>query len=97
MNPHIITNCMIHREALATKTLPDELKLVLKTAVDVVNYIRLIRNLFIVMDASHQNHLFHTEVRCLSKGNVLLHICELCEEISQFLHEQNKLQWAALF
>ena len=105
VNPHIITNhCMIHREVLTTKTLPDELKLVLKTAVDVVNYIkssvlntRLFRNLCISMDASHQNPLFDTEVRWLSKGNVLLRICELLDEISQFLHGQNKLQWAALF
>ena len=91
VNPRIITNhCMIHREVLATKTLPDELKLVLKTAVDVVNYIkssalntRLFRNLCIAMDASHQSLLFHTEVRWLSKGNVLLRICELWDEISK--------------
>ena len=49
------------------------------------------------MDASHQSLLYHTEVRWLSKGNLLLRICELLDGISQFLYEQDKLQWGALF
>lgn len=38
--PHVnFTHCIIHREALASKTLDPELKSVLKTATKIVNYI----------------------------------------------------------
>ena len=39
--PHItVTHCMLHRHALAAKSLPEKLKKVLSIAVSVVNYIR---------------------------------------------------------
>lgn len=40
-NPDVIsTHCMIHREALAAKSLPENLQAVLNQAVKVVNYIK---------------------------------------------------------
>ena len=35
-----ITHCFLHREALMAKTLPDDLKSVLDTAVKLVNFIK---------------------------------------------------------
>ena len=41
INPDVqITRCFLHREALMAKTLPDELKEVLDTAVKLVNFIK---------------------------------------------------------
>ena len=68
VSPDVIANhCMMHREALAVKTLPDPLNNVLKDVVKVVNYVksralntRLFRNLCESMDADHKNLLFHT-------------------------------------
>ncbi len=41
--PHIrFTHCMIHREDLAAKTLPAELNAVLKTATQIVNFIKTV-------------------------------------------------------
>lgn len=88
----MITHCMLHRRALAAKTLPTELKDTLSTAVSAVNFIRghaLNHRLFHAfceeIGAEHTVLLFHTEVRWLSRGRMLTHIFEMCEEISQFL------------
>ena len=40
------------------------------------------------MDAAHKNLLYHTEVRWLSKGNVLKSILDLKEETTEFLKLQ---------
>ena len=71
-------HCMIHREALASKTLGSELMKVLKQVVKLVNAVkssalntRLFRRFCEQMDSDHYNLLFHTEVRWLSKSNVL--------------------------
>ena len=75
---------MINRQALAIKTLSDELQSMLTDVIDVVNFIkrsvlntRLFRNLCIEIKKKKKkkNLLFHSEVRWLSKGIVLLHIC----------------------
>ena len=40
-NPNIIaTHCMIHREALASRTMPEELKQTLDSAIKILNYIK---------------------------------------------------------
>uniref|UniRef100_A0A3Q1G3T1 HAT C-terminal dimerisation domain-containing protein n=1 Tax=Acanthochromis polyacanthus TaxID=80966 RepID=A0A3Q1G3T1_9TELE len=94
--PHVcFTHCIIHREALACKSLSAELKHVLDTAVKIVNYIksrplntRLFATLCNEMGAEHQGLLLHTEVRWLSRGNVLSRLCELREEVRIFLADQ---------
>ena len=49
------------------------------------------------MDAVQKNLLYHTEVRWLSKGNVLKRILDLKDEITEFLKLQKKTQWLDLF
>ncbi|XP_056101746.1 zinc finger BED domain-containing protein 5-like [Rhinichthys klamathensis goyatoka] len=69
--PHInFTHCIIHREALASKTLDPELKRVLETAIKIVNYIkarplniRLFATLCHELGSEHECLLLHTEVR----------------------------------
>lgn len=95
-NPDIrTTHCFLHREALASKTLPKELSDVLDRAVDIVNFIKarpLKSRLFSIlceeMGAAHQSLLLHTAVRWLSRGKVLGRLCELREELRVFLTEE---------
>lgn len=101
-------HCMLHREALCAKTLPETLKDTLNDAIKMVNLIkasalntRLFRQLCKDMDADHLNLLYHTEVRWLSKGNMLLRVYELREEVQAFLRSKKSaladrfddLQW----
>ena len=70
INPDVqITHHFLHREALMAKTLPDELKEVLDTAIKLVNFIkasflksRLFKILCKEMEAEHKRSLLHTEV-----------------------------------
>ena len=77
-------HCMIHRQALASKTLPSELQDTLNTMIKTVNSVkgsalntRLFKRLCQDMDAAHETLLFHTAVRWLSKGNVVQRVFEL--------------------
>ena len=91
-NPNLMTtHCFIHREALVSKTLKDELKLVLDQVVKMVNYIksrplksRLFKQLCIAMESKHLSLILHTEVRWLSRGKVLTRVYELREEMLAF-------------
>jgi len=63
------THCMIHRQALASKTLPVSFATVLEQVIKFVNFIkggalnlRLFKQLCIDMDANHNLHIFHTNV-----------------------------------
>ena len=65
--------------------------------IKLVNYIkrsslntRLFRELCKGLDASSETLLFHTEVRWLSKGNVVKRVFELRAEIQEFIIQQNK-------
>ena len=87
-----ITRCFLRREALMAKTLLDELKEVLDTAVKLVNFIktsplksRLFEILCKEMGEDYKDLLLHTKVRWLSRGRVLLPIYELKEQIMLFL------------
>ena len=42
------------------------------------------------MDSNHENLLFHTNVRWLSKGNMLARVYGLKDEVSIFLESQGK-------
>ncbi|XP_066969189.1 protein FAM200C-like [Macrobrachium rosenbergii] len=92
-----VTHCMIHCQALASRTLPKELHAILNTAIKIVNYVksmpvnsRLFKELCKVLDSKHQVLLFYTKVRWLSKGNVLSRVFELREELKIYLDMQGK-------
>ena len=97
-NPNIIaTHCIIHREALASRTMPEELKQTLDSAIKILNYIkasalnsRLSRRLCQDMESEHQNLVYHTSVRWLSKGNMLNRLVLLLQEVIEFLEIQKK-------
>ncbi|KAK5863610.1 hypothetical protein PBY51_000631 [Eleginops maclovinus] len=93
--PHVkFTHCIIHREALASKTLEPELNNVLQTAIQIVNSIksrplnsRLFALLCQEMGSAHESLLFHSEVRWLSRGKVLTRLFELRSEVRTFLSD----------
>lgn len=85
-------HCIIHREALASRTMPRPLKNVLDTAIKLVNYVkssalntRLFRNLCEDLHSENSSLLFHTAVRWLSKGKMLNRLMKLLPEVIQFL------------
>lgn len=97
-NSYIKTiHCMIHREALASKTLPNNMRLILQKLIKMVNYIkksalntRVFRLLCQDMNSSHINLLFYTAVRWLSKGNVIARVFELLNELQIYFTSQGK-------
>ncbi|KAL1241411.1 Uncharacterized protein TSPI_10600 [Trichinella spiralis] len=97
-NPSIFAmHCAIHRQALVAKTLPDDLREDLNFAVEVVNYVkrsalntRLFASLCESLNADHMALLCHTEVRWLSKGNMLGRIYELREAVAEFLEQRGR-------
>ncbi|KAI6648073.1 Zinc finger BED domain-containing protein 5-like [Oopsacas minuta] len=49
------------------------------------------------MDAAYMNLLYHTEIRWLSKGNVLKRVLDHKEETTEFLKLQKRTHWHDLF
>ena len=91
-----VVHCLLHRENLATKEIQENLAIVFKEVVSVVNYIksrplntRLFRALCHEMGAELSGLLFHSTVRWLSRGKVLERVATLREENHAFLKEQN--------
>ena len=83
--------CMQHRQALASKTLPNLIQTVLEQMIQVVNSIkaealksRVFKRLCIKMDADHLVLLYHNQTRWLSKENVTQRFFELTEEVKAF-------------
>ncbi|XP_063049261.1 zinc finger BED domain-containing protein 5-like [Engraulis encrasicolus] len=88
-------HCSIHREALAAKGMPTELKNVLDTTVKIVNFVkvrplnnRIFTALCNEMGSDHTSLLLHTEVRWLSRGKVLTRLFELKDELKMFFVDQ---------
>ena len=85
MNPNlVIIHCILHRYALMSKTLPDNLIEVIDSAVHIVNFIRgratnhrLFKRLCEETGTEHTDLLFHTNVRWLSRGKVFNRLFEL--------------------
>ncbi|XP_042228496.1 protein FAM200A-like [Homarus americanus] len=82
-------HCMIHRFALASKTLPDALCNILEAVVKCVNFVKagdlnspLFQNLCRGIDSKHETLLFYSKGRWLSTGNVVNRVFELRENIS---------------
>ena len=70
-------HCMLHRQVLASKTLPESLQKVLDQIIKTVNFIKagalnshLFKAFCADMDSDHQVLLYYTPTRWLSKGNV---------------------------
>ena len=82
---------MIHRDTLAAKTIKKRLQEQLINYKSSAVNTRLFRELCKDMDADHTNLLYHTQVRWLSKGNMLSRVFELREEIRLFVYAQNKV------
>uniref|UniRef100_A0A8C6QXG8 Uncharacterized protein n=1 Tax=Nannospalax galili TaxID=1026970 RepID=A0A8C6QXG8_NANGA len=79
--PHIvITHCLLNPHTLVTKTLPTKLRDTLFTVV---------RAFFEEIGIEYSVLLFQTEMRWLSRGQILTHIFEMYEEINKFLHHQS--------
>lgn len=77
-------HCMIHCYALAVKTLPPELLLILDDVVAMVNFIknspmntRILRLLCQELNAEEESLLSHTNVRWLSRGNMVARVVAL--------------------
>ena len=90
-------HCMIHRHALAAKTLPPSLSEVMSGVIKLVNYIKrsalntqLFRELCKGLYSSSETLLFHTEVRWFSRCNVVKRVFELRCEIEEFVFQQKK-------
>ncbi|CAH1954208.1 unnamed protein product [Acanthoscelides obtectus] len=104
-NPAMVsTHCLIHRQALASKTLPQKLRQTWDSAIRTVTYIkrsalnsRLFTLLCEELDSDHKVLLFHTEVRWLSKGNMLARLYELKEEVILFLEFKEKHDFLITF
>ncbi|XP_077975251.1 protein FAM200C-like [Styela clava] len=91
------THCVIHRETLASRTMPPTLDDKLAVVIRIVNFVkptpvksRLFARLCKNMDSDHEALLFHTPVRWLSKGNMLSRVYEMREEVKLFLEAQGK-------
>ncbi|KAF2352879.1 hypothetical protein FHG87_016367 [Trinorchestia longiramus] len=77
--PHIIVmHCILHRHALATKTLPPKLAEILKIVVESVNYIRtsalrhrIFSELCKEMGSEFEVLLYHSNIPWLPRGQVL--------------------------
>lgn len=93
--PHIIvTHCVLHRHALATKKLPPKLVELLKIVVECVNYVRnsalkhrIFKELCNEMGSEFEVLLYHSNVRWLSRGKVLNRVFAMRVEFALFLRE----------
>ena len=90
-----VTHCMLHRHAITSKTLPTFLKEVFDSVVKIVNYIlarasnnRIFKEFCKEIGSDHEVLLYHTEVRWLSRGQILKHLLEMKMEVAVFLTER---------
>ena len=94
--PHVsFTHCVIHRFALAMKTLPSGLQEVLQDVVKIVNHIsanattsRLFAAFCKEVGSDFKVLLLHTEVRWLSRGQILNRLLQLREKAAIFLENE---------
>ena len=102
---HIVSNhCAIYKYALACNALPLELKSILGSVVNAVNFIcdwavnsRLLKAFCNDLGKEHQYLLFPTEVRWSLRGKVLSCAAELVTKVSVFLREHGSVELATLF
>ncbi|KAF2360771.1 hypothetical protein FHG87_008473 [Trinorchestia longiramus] len=95
--PHVIvTHCILHRHALAIKMWPPKLAEVLKI-VDCVNYMqssalrhRIFSELYKEMGSEFEVLLYHSNIRWLSRGQVLNRVFAVRVELALFLQEHQQ-------
>ena len=87
---------MLHKHALAAKRLPLTLKEILSYCVEMVNFIRsrsinhrLFKAFHRELGSDHEVLLYHSEVRWLSRGEILNRLQELKQEVSLFRKNKN--------
>ncbi|XP_077291335.1 zinc finger BED domain-containing protein 5-like [Arctopsyche grandis] len=93
--PHAIwTHCMLHRAALVSKNMSEELNSIFTKVIKIINYIknsplraRLFAKLCADMEANYTSLLYYCEVRWLSRAKMIQRVFELKEEIATFLEE----------
>nr|CAI5861738.1 unnamed protein product [Callosobruchus analis] len=78
------SHCVIHRQASASKPLPQKLRQTLDSAIKVY------------LDSDHKLLLFHTNVRWLSKANMFSRLHEL-KEVIIFLEFKEKHDFLTMF
>lgn len=99
-----LEHTMIHRQVLATKTLPPVFQETLQNVVSAVNFVKssalnshLFQKLCQDMEASNNVLLFHTEVGWLSHGKVLKCVFDMWAEMKFFFIHNEKLQFQEIF
>ena len=87
-----VSHCILHRHALAAKSLPLTLKEILSYCVKMVNFIRslsinhrLFKALCRELGSDHEVLLYHSEVRWLFRDEILKQLQELKQEVSLLL------------
>ena len=92
----VFTHCVLHRHAVATKTLPANLEGVMDAVFAAVKFIRshalnhrLFQQRCEEMGSEHTHILYHTEVRWLSRGKALKRALGLLDEIQDFLRSKS--------
>ena len=90
------THCMLHRAALVSKNICEELNNVFTNVTKVINYIknsplkvRLFAKLCEDMGANYSSLLYYCEVRWLSRAKVIQRVLQLKDEIAIFLDENH--------
>ena len=93
-------HCMLHRQALALKTLPESLQKVLDQIIKIVNFIKagalnscLFKAFCTDMDSDHQMLLYYIPTLWLSKSNVTRRVFELQEELKAFCLLKSKIEY----
>ncbi len=94
----IFMHCMIHKEVLASKNIPECFQQYMKEVIKVINFIkssgalnsRLFEKLCIDNDSDYSSLLFYAETRWLSRGKAFKRVYLLRNEIKQFFEQKNK-------
>lgn len=91
----IAIHCLIHQQALCSKSLKWDS--VMKIVVTCINFIRAhalnhrqFQEFLSELNVEHEDVLYHTEVRWLSRGRVLKRFYDLLPHITAFLLSKNK-------
>ena len=87
------TQCMLHRAALVSKNISEELNNIFTKVNKVKNYtplkVRLFAKLCEDIGANYTSLLYYCEVRWLSRVKVIQKVLELKEEIAIFFYENH--------
>nr|XP_056703766.1 zinc finger BED domain-containing protein 5-like [Euleptes europaea] len=93
------SHCVIHRHSLATRRMPQDLKVVLDGAVKIINHVKscplqahLLKLTTEDLGMDHFHLLLHTEVWWLSRGNFLARLFELKDALVVTFTEEPFIQ-----